>query len=132
VVFELQLADLVTNAASSLRVLAAVREMGFAVCIAGLGAGFGAFDLVNRVQPDYLALDPSISAGAASDPTLIDVVQLLLRFSARAEARLIATEVTSEPQLKALRKVGVELVAGEIIARADTRLPKVPAQRLKG
>jgi len=132
VVFELQLGDLVTNAASSLRVLAAVREMGFALCIAGVGAGFGAFDLVNRVQPDYLTLDPSISAGAASDPTLIDVVQLLLRFSARAEARLIAIEVTSEPQLKALRKVGVELVAGEVIARADTRLPKVSAQRLKG
>jgi len=132
VVFELQLDDLVANAASTLRVLGAVREMGFPLCIAGVGAGFAAFDLVARAQPEYLAIDPSITVGAASNPTLIDVVQLLLRFADRIEARLMATEVNGEPQLKALRQVGVEMVSGEVIARPDTRLPKVAPQRLKG
>jgi EAL domain-containing protein (putative c-di-GMP-specific phosphodiesterase class I) len=132
VVFELQLGDLVANAASTLRVLGAVREMGFPICVAGVGAGFAAFDLIGRAQPDFLALDPAITAGAASNPTAIDVVQLLQRFASRIEARLIATEVNSDAQLKALRKVGVELMSGEAIARPDTKLPSVPPQRLKG
>ena len=60
------------------------------------------------------------------------MVQLLQRFASRIEARLIATEVDDEAKLKALRKVGVELMSGEAIARPDTRLPAVPAQRFKG
>jgi len=132
VVFELQLGDLIANAASTLRVLGSLREMGFPLCVAGVGGGFAAFDLVARAQPDFIALDPAITSGAPSNPTLIDAVQLVLRFAARINARLIATDVADDKQLKALRRVGVDLVCGEVIARPDTRLPKVSAERLKG
>ena len=83
--------------------LGPVHEMGFPVCIAGVGSGLTAFDLITRAQPDYLALDPVISVGATDDPTLMDIVQLLLRFAARIEARLIAPEVADVRQMKALR-----------------------------
>jgi EAL domain-containing protein (putative c-di-GMP-specific phosphodiesterase class I) len=130
VVFELQLGDLVANAASALRVLGSLREMGFPLCVSGVGSGFAAFDLIARAQPDYLALDPVIVAGAVGDPTYMDAVQLLLRFGARIEARLIAPEVTDEHQLTALRRVGVELVSGEVFGRPDTRLPQVSLGKL--
>ena len=130
VVFEMQVADLAANAASALRVLGPVHEMGFPVCVAGVGGGLTAFDLIARAQPDYLALDPVISVGAASDPTYLDIVQLLLRFAARIDARLIAPEVADARQMKALRRVGVELMSGEVFARPDTRLPRVGAGRL--
>ena len=131
VVFELQLADLVANAASTLRVLGSLREMGFPLCIAGVGAGFTAFDLIAQAQPDFLVVDPVITAGAADDPTSIDIIQLLLRFAARIDARLIAPEVAAVKQLKALRGVGVELVCGEALARPDTRLPRLDVATLK-
>jgi len=131
VVFDLQLADIAVNAASTLRVLSATREMGFPICVSGVGAGLAAFDLMARAQPEFLVVDPSITAGAASNPTLIDAVQLLLRFAARIDARLVACEVDSEPQLKALRRVGVEIVSGEVVARPDTRLPQVNLQKLQ-
>jgi EAL domain-containing protein (putative c-di-GMP-specific phosphodiesterase class I) len=130
VVFEVQVADLAANAASALRVLGPVHEMGFPVCVAGVGSGLTAFDLIARAQPDYLALDPVISVGATDDPTAGDVVQLLLRFAARIEARLIAPEVGDARQMKALRRVGVELMSGEVFARPDTRLPKVGIAKL--
>jgi EAL domain-containing protein (putative c-di-GMP-specific phosphodiesterase class I) len=132
VVFEVQVADLATNAASALRVLGPVREMGFPICIAGVGSGLTAFDLIARAQPDYLALDPVISVGATDDPTCMDIVQLLLRFAARIDARLIAPEVANARQMKALRRVGVELMIGEVFARPDTRLPKVGSAKLPG
>jgi EAL domain-containing protein (putative c-di-GMP-specific phosphodiesterase class I) len=130
VIFELQVADLAANAASALRVLGPVHEMGFPVCVAGVGGGLTAFDLIARAQPDYLALDPVISAGATEDPTYLDIVQLLLRFAARIDARLIAPEVADVRQMKALRRVGVELMIGEVFARPDTRLPRVGAAKL--
>lgn len=130
VVFELQLGDLVSNAASALRVLGSLREMGFPLCISGVGGGFASFDLIARAQPDYLALDPVIVAGAAADPTFMDAVQLLLRFAARIGARLIAPEVTDGAHVTALRRVGVELMSGEAFARPDTRLPQVSAAKL--
>jgi EAL domain-containing protein (putative c-di-GMP-specific phosphodiesterase class I) len=130
VVFELQVADLAANAASALRVLGPVHEMGFPVCVAGVGGGLTAFDLIARAEPDYLALDPVISAGATEDPTYLDIVQLLLRFAARIDARLIAPEVADARQMKALRRVGVELMIGEAFARPDTRLPRVGAAKL--
>ena len=104
--------------------------MGFSVCVAGVGSGLTAFDLITRAQPDYLALDPVISAGAAGDPTFTDIVQLLLRFAARIDARLIAPEVADVRQMKALRRVGVELMSGAVFARPDTRLPKLGPAKL--
>jgi len=130
VVFEVQVADLAAHAASALRVLGPVHEMGFPVCIAGVGSGLTAFELIARAQPDYLALDPVISVGATDDPTFMDIVQLVLRFSARIGARLIAPEVADVRQMKALRRVGVEIMSGEVFARADTRLPKVGPAKL--
>ena len=130
VVFEMQVADLAAHAASALRVLGPVHEMGFPVCIAGVGSGLTAFELITRAQPDYLALDPVISVGATDDPTLMDIVQLVLRFAARIGARLIAPEVSDVRQMKALRRVGVEIMSGEVFARADTRLPKVGPAKL--
>jgi len=130
VVFEMQVADLAAHAASALRVLGPVHEMGFPVCIAGVGSGLTAFELITRAQPDFLALDPVISVGATDDPTLMDIVQLMLRFAARIGARLIAPEVSDARQMKALRRVGVEVMSGEVFARADTRLPKVGPAKL--
>jgi len=127
---EMQVADLAANAASALRVLGPVHEMGFPVCIAGVGSSLTAFDLITRAQPDYLALDPVISVGATDDPTSMDIVQLLLRFAARIDARLIAPEVGSARQMKALRRVGVDLMSGEVFSRPDTRLPKVGSAKL--
>ena len=130
VVFDLAAADLTANAASTLRVLGNVREMGFQLCIADLGAEFTVLDLIGRAQPEFLSIDPLLVAGSAGDPTMIDSVQFLLRFSARIGAQLIATEVSDEEQFEALRGVGVELFRGELVARPDTRLPKVSFAKL--
>jgi len=107
-----------------------VREMGFQLCCADLGAEFTVLDLVARARPDFLSLDPLIVARSAVDPTMIDTVQLLLRFAARIDAQLIAPNVTSEEQFAALRGVGVGLFRGEFFAHPDTHLPKVPIERL--
>ncbi len=125
VVFEVDADELGTNTASTLRTLADVRDMGFQLCLSGLGAQFTTLELIAEAHPDYLCLDPVLVASVAGDLTPIEVVQLLVRFSDRADAQLIATGVREEAQRQLLRRNGVEFFCGDLFARPDTRLPAV-------
>jgi EAL domain-containing protein (putative c-di-GMP-specific phosphodiesterase class I) len=130
VVFALDAGDLVGNAASTLRTLGNVREMGFQLCIARLGAEFTNLELAAAAAPEFVAIDPALVAHADADPTVIDVIQLLVRFSDRIGAQLIVSGVNREEQFKALHRVGVQLFSGEHVARSDTRPPRVAFSRL--
>ena len=125
VVFEMNADELGENTASTLRTLADVRGLGFQLCIAGLGAQFTTLELIAEAVPDFLCLDPVLVANLAADVTLVEVVQLLVRFSQRTGSQLIATGVRDEEQHHLLKRTGVELFCGELFARPDTRLPGV-------
>jgi len=129
VVFEIDADELGTNTASSLRTLADVREMGFQLCLSGLGAHFAALELIAEARPEFLCLDPTLVANIGGELTPVEVVQLLVRFSDRIGAQLIATGVRTPEQQRLLGRNGVELSCGELFARPDTRLPEVSFAR---
>ena len=129
VVFEIDADELRTNTASTLRTLANVREMGFQLCLAGLGAQFTTLELIAEASPDFLCLDPVLVAGVTEELTPVEVVQLLVRFAGRIKAQLVATGVRTAEQEDVLRRNGVELFCGELYARPDTRLPQVTFTR---
>jgi EAL domain-containing protein (putative c-di-GMP-specific phosphodiesterase class I) len=124
VVFEIDADELGTNTASSLRTLADVREMGFQLCFSGLGAQFTALELIAEARPEFLCLDPTLVAGMGGELTPVEVIQLLVRFSDRIGAQLIATGVRTPEQQRLLGRNGVQLSCGELFARPDTRLPE--------
>ena len=125
VVFEVDADDLGINTASVLRTLADVREMGFQLCFSGLGAQFTTLELIAQAHPEFLCLDPALVANLGGELTPIEVVQLLVRFADRIGAQLIGTGVRTPAQRKHLKRSGVELLCGELLARPDTRLPDV-------
>jgi EAL domain-containing protein (putative c-di-GMP-specific phosphodiesterase class I) len=129
VVFEIDADELRTNTASTVRTLANVREMGFQLCLAGLGAQFTTLELIAEASPDFLCLDPVLVAGVTGEQTAVEVVQLLVRFAGRIGAQLVATGVKSEEQEDILRRNGVELFCGDLYARPDARLPNVSFSR---
>jgi EAL domain-containing protein (putative c-di-GMP-specific phosphodiesterase class I) len=129
VVFEIDADELRTNTASTLRTLANVREMGFQLCLAGLGAQFTTLELIAEASPDFLCLDPVLVAGVTGEQTAVEVVQLLVRFAGRVGAQLVATGVKSEEQEGILRRNGVEFFCGDLYARPDARLPNVSFSR---
>lgn len=125
VVFEINADDLARNSASTLRTLADVRDMGFQLCVSGLGAQFTALELIAEASPDYLCLDPVLVAEVPDNFTAVDIVQLLVRFASRNDAQLIAAGVRVREQLEVLTRNGVDLFSGELFARLDTQLPRV-------
>jgi EAL domain-containing protein (putative c-di-GMP-specific phosphodiesterase class I) len=125
VVFDIDASDLGASAASTLRTLADVRDLGFQLCISGLGAQFTTLELVAEARPEYLCLDPALVAALGDDLTAVEVVQLLVRFAGRLQSQLVATGVREAAQQQLLARNGVELFCGEVFARPDTRLPRV-------
>lgn len=125
VVFDIDANDLGVNTASTLRTVADVRDLGFQLCISGLGAQFTVLELIAEAHPEFLCLDPVVVAGLGGDLTSIEVVQLLVRFADRTAAQLVATGVRDEAQQRLLARNGVELFCGDVFARADTKLPQV-------
>jgi EAL domain-containing protein (putative c-di-GMP-specific phosphodiesterase class I) len=129
VVFELDSAELGVNTASNLRTLASVRDMGFQLCISGVGAQLTTLELIAETRPEFLCLDPVLVSNLDSDPTPVEVVQLLVRFAARIRAQLVATGVREPEQQRVLERSGVELFCGDLFARPDNRLPVVSFRR---
>jgi EAL domain-containing protein (putative c-di-GMP-specific phosphodiesterase class I) len=129
VIFEIDADELRYNTASTLRTLANVRDMGFQLCLSGLGAQFTTLELIAEASPDFLCLDPVLVAGVTGEQTAVEVVQLLVRFADRLGAQLVATGVRNEEQEGVLRRNGVELYCGDLYARPDTRLPSVTFAR---
>lgn len=129
VVFEIDADELRTNTASTLRTLASVREMGFQICLSGLGAQLTTLELISEAAPDFLCLDPVLVGGVATELTPVEVVQLMVRFAGRVKAQLVATGVHTEEQEDVLRRNGVELFCGDLYARPDTCLPHVTFTR---
>lgn len=125
IVLQIDAAELAGEAAPLVRTLSDVREMGFQVCVTGLGAQFAALDVIAEAEAGFLCLDPMLVARVAEDATMVDVVQLLVRFGDRVGAQLIAPGVRTREQARVLARSGVELVCGELFARPDTRLPQV-------
>ncbi len=125
VVFDLDADEIGGNPASVLRTLADVREMGFQLCLSGIGVLFAPLELIAAAEPDYLALDPLLVAGVAEESTPVDMVQLLVRFADRIGAQLIAGGVDTDEQERLLRRSGVELFCGARYAAADSRPPLV-------
>ena len=93
VVFEIDADELSANTASTLRTLADVRDMGFQLCVSGSARSSRRWSSSPRPGPSSSASIPVLVAGLGGDPTPIEVVQLLVRFSGRIGAQLIATGV---------------------------------------
>jgi EAL domain-containing protein (putative c-di-GMP-specific phosphodiesterase class I) len=98
--------------------------MGFQLCLSGLGAQFTALELIAEAGPEFLCLDPTLVGNVGGELTPVEVVQLLVRFSDRIGAQLIATGVRTARQQKLLARNGVRLSCGDLFARPDTRLPE--------
>lgn len=129
VALEIHADELGVNTVSTLRTLADVRDMGFQLCLSSLGAQFTTLELVAEVRPEFLCLDPVLVTNLGADPTYAEVVQLLVRFSQRIGAQLIATGVLDPEHQRVLTRNGVELFCGELFARPDTCLPRVSFRR---
>jgi diguanylate cyclase (GGDEF)-like protein len=100
-------------------------DLGFRLALDGLGRGDLPLALLSSAPIDLLKLDRSVLHRLPDDASAIAVIEALLHFTSRTNIRLVATGIETEPQLTAIRKLGVRIAQGNLFAPAGPEPPLV-------
>ena len=102
----------------------AMRALGFTMALDDLGEGFASLKRWIEMRPHYVKLDRHFVDGIASDPLKQQLVRSVLEMAKASGAKVIAEGLEQEADLRVLRRIGVFLCQGYLIAR-PTPSPRV-------
>lgn len=98
--------------------LSALRHIGAAVALDGVGVGQSDFRVMLELRPEYLKLDWQVVQHCHADFRRAAVIESLALLGRRLGARLVADGVESIGDLAAVQTAGVELIQGHLISPA--------------
>lgn len=96
------------------RVLARLRDAGALVSVDDTGAGFASLRHILELSPDVIKIDIGIIRGVNADPSRQALVEMLVGFTERTGARLVAEGVETEEERDALLTLGVTYGQGRL------------------
>ncbi|SDW12287.1 diguanylate cyclase/phosphodiesterase [Saccharopolyspora shandongensis] len=100
-----------------------LRADGFQVALDGVGEGDVPLTLIADIGPAVVKLDRAVVAGLPDNPARVAVVEAVRHLCESTESQLVAEGVENERQLTALRRNGIRLVQGNLLAPAARRPP---------
>lgn len=100
-------------------------SLGFQVAVDDAGAGYSSLRHVIELAPDFLKLDRELIRGIHQDRTRLALVRSVLAFAREVGTSVIAEGVETSDELKVLRKAGVNLVQGYLLARPGPPWPAI-------
>ncbi|MBB4964697.1 GGDEF domain-containing protein [Saccharothrix violaceirubra] len=103
-----------------------LREDGFKIGLDGVGEGDTPLSLLAGVQPEVLKLDREVVAALPEDAARYALVQALQHLGEQTGSLLVAEGVETEAQLAAVRRLGIRLAQGNLLAEPQRR-PRVGA-----
>jgi len=89
-----------------------LRAHGFRIAVDDAGAGYSGLQTMVEIEPDFIKLDMSLIRGLESSMVKQKLVRTLRDFCDAAGIGLIAEGIETQPQLDALRRLGVSLGQG--------------------
>ncbi|MFT7839066.1 EAL domain-containing protein [Saccharothrix sp. BKS2] len=101
-----------------------LREDGFRIGLDGVGEGDSPLSLPAEVQPEVIKLDRAVVVALPEDPAWCALVQGLQHLCEHTGSLVVAEGVETEAQLAALRRLGVRLAQGNLLASPQRR-PRV-------
>ncbi|MEU4741415.1 GGDEF domain-containing protein [Actinosynnema sp. NPDC023658] len=103
-----------------------LRRDGFRIGLDGVGEGDSPLSLLAEVRPEVVKLDREVVVALPEDPARYALAQALQHLCEQIGSSVVAEGVETEAQLAALRRLGVRLAQGNLLASAQRR-PKVDA-----
>jgi len=111
--------------------LAPLRSRGLKLAIDDAGAGYSSFRHILELRPDIIKLDMSLCRGLERDSARRALVSSLLSFSRAVGCELVAEGVETEVELASLRRLGIMIAQGHVLAR-PARPAHVPTRSPAG
>ncbi|WP_141982472.1 GGDEF domain-containing protein [Saccharothrix saharensis] len=103
-----------------------LRQDGFRIGLDGVGEGDSPLSLLAEVRPDVVKLDREVVVALPTDAARYATVQALQHLCEHTGTQVVAEGVETEAELAALRRLGVRLAQGNLLASPQRR-PKVDA-----
>lgn len=127
ILFEVTESEQVPDVPHLRGILEHYRARGFTVAIDDFGAGFAGLSLLSELPTDLVKLDMGLVRGIDADPVRQAIVRGMLQVCRELGIRVVAEGIETEPELRVLRGMGVDLVQGYLFARpAFEALPTLP------
>ncbi|MCL5042521.1 MAG: EAL and GGDEF domain-containing protein [Gammaproteobacteria bacterium] len=93
------------------------RDMGFAIALDDLGAGYSSLRLWSELRPDFVKIDRHFIDGIHLDPLKREFVGSILSLAQASMAHIIAEGIEQPEELKVLEEMGVDWVQGYLLGR---------------
>ncbi len=98
-------------------VLSYYRKQGFRIAIDDAGAGYSSLQAIAELIPDYVKIDMSLVRGIDRNATKRVLVETLLDFSCKINARVICEGIETREEIKTLCDMGCDYGQGFFLAR---------------
>ncbi|RMH36525.1 MAG: EAL domain-containing protein [Deltaproteobacteria bacterium] len=104
--------------------IARLSELGFAIAVDDLGAGYSSLSVLADLDPQFIKVDMSIVRHIDRDPRKRRLMELLCRFADATESLVIAEGVETEAEAATAIDCGVHLLQGYLLGRPGFELPE--------
>ncbi|MHB8532042.1 MAG: EAL domain-containing protein [Solirubrobacteraceae bacterium] len=105
--------------------LAPLYERGVKFAVDDMGAGYSGLRQITEITPAYLKLDRALCCGIDHDEDRAALVAALAGYARQVGSLLVAEGIETSAELLALRRIGVPLVQGFLLARPGAPWPAV-------
>ncbi len=106
---------------SLLAAIGRLRELGVRLAVDDIGAGFASLEHIVNLAPDLVKLDREFTRGIDRDASRRAVARALVGLSEECAAQAVAEGIETPAELETVRRLGIRLGQGYLMAR-----PKEP------
>lgn len=99
------------------------QEMGFAIALDDLGAGYSSLRLWSQVKPEFVKIDRHFIEGIEADPTKQEFVRSFVEIAQSMHCKVVAEGVETESEFEYLCQLKVDYLQGYFFCRPTARPP---------
>ncbi len=116
-IFEITEVEEVTDRGHLLGIVEEYRRQGFQVALDDLGSGYSGLNLLADLAPNMVKMDMALTRNLNERPAAAAIVQKLRELCEGLGIQLVAEGVETVAEYAALRRAGVHLMQGYLLAR---------------
>lgn len=116
-IFEMTESEKISDPAHALRIIKDYQRRGFLTAIDDFGAGHSGLNLLAEFQPHIVKLDMALTRDIDKDRVRQAIVGGVIGTCRALGCRIVAEGVESQEELNTLRKMGINLIQGYLLAK---------------
>ena len=127
VVFEVSEQETIHNFEVFRELVNYYRNLGFAIALDDVGAGYAGLEALLELSPDYIKVDRACVSGIDQDPARQDLLRALQSVADKTGARIIAEGLDTLEELNMLGELGITFGQGWLFGH-PTPLQRMPSE----